>query len=150
MYTVDVAGALTAAGYERDVIERIIAMLTQAEAAVRRSKDITPVPASSYGNSATAAELGVHSSKAHTHITDAMTQMVAGLENYHVGVKRFREDAHDTDARNAQDLGRVTSRAEQVDTATLFRRGDACNGPANFHTAPAAATCEAPTDGGDQ
>lgn len=149
MLTVDVAGALTAAGYERHVIERIIGMLSDAEASVRSSKDITPVPASSYGNSATAAELGTHAGKAHNHIVEAMSHMVAGLENYNVGVKRFRDDAHETDARNAQDLARVARRADEVDTATLFRRGDDCNSQGNFHSTPAT-SCEAPTGDGDQ
>jgi hypothetical protein len=142
MLTVDVSGALTAAGYERDVIDRIIQALTSAESSVRQGKDISPVPAASFGSSATAAELGLHAGKAHNHVVEAMTQLVAGLENYHAGVRRFREDVHETDQRNADDLGTVTRRAEQVDVATLFRRGDECNGSGNFYDTNA---CEAPT-----
>lgn len=140
MLTVDVSGALTAAGYERHVIDRIIRVLDDAESSVRQGQQISPVPAASYGRSATAAELGLHAGKAHTHVVDAMTRMVAGLESYHAGVKRFRQDAHETDQRNADDLGTVTRRAEQVDVATLFRQGDACNGSGNFYNTT---TCEA-------
>lgn len=147
MLTVDVSGALTAAGYEDRVIEQIIQALTGAEASVRQGTEISPVPAASYGGSATAAELGLHAGKAHQHVVQAMTQMVAGLESYRVGVKRFRKDVHETDQGNADDLATVTRRAEQVDVATLFRRGDECSSAPDFH---GTTTCEVPTAEGDR
>lgn len=141
MLTVDVHGALLAAGYESHVVQRIIGMLTEAEDAVRRGSDITPVPNASYGSSATGAELGVHARKAHDHVTEAMTRMVVGLETYREGVQLLRRGAHDADEQNAADMTTVSRRAEQVDVSTLFTRGDACTSAADQ------AACAVPAEG---
>lgn len=145
MLTVDVHGALMAAGYESHVVARILRTLDTAQTRVRDGKDIAPVPTSSWGGADTAGELGVHARKAHDHVVEAMTRMVTGLESYHAGVELLRRGAHDADERNAADMTTVARRADQVEVTTLFRRGDACT-----DASADAAACAVPVEGSDR
>ncbi len=134
-------GALTEAGMDDSTVEQILAMLTDAQDAVKKSERIELAPAGSYGGAPTAAELGLHAGKAHHHVIDAMTQMAQGLRTYHENVAHLRKDVLDTDDTVATGFTRVAQRLSEPS----IDAGTACLGQNNFHANP---TCEVP--GSDQ
>lgn len=149
MFIDGVRGVLTGAvGMEGDdpAVQLILDMLEGSRTTVEAGERIAPIPTSSLGQAPTALELHLHAGKAHTHVTQAMAQLVAGLQGYSDSVRRFREDSHETDGVVATDVTRLTQRADDVRAAeALLAQGAACTQQEDFQ---AAAGCEVPTGDG--
>ena len=135
------------AGMEDQTVEQILTMLTEAQDTVKKGERIELAPADSYGESSTAAELGLHAGKAHHHVIDAMTQMVEGLRIYHKNVEHLREDAHEVDGSNATGITRIAQRlpAAPVGPPPSLDAGTACMAPGSFADNP---SCEVPEESG--
>lgn len=102
-FMADVGAVLTAAEVEQRTIDDILSMLGHAEDSVGKGEKLKPVPAASFGAAPTATTLEHHTGLAHSHVVEAMRDMVAALQTYTANVKHYRTDAHDTDA----DIGMV-------------------------------------------
>lgn len=124
-------------------VQTILDMLDDSATTVRRSERIAAIPTSSLGQAPTALELHHHAGRAHAHVTNAMAELVAGLQGYYDSVRHFRQDTHETDGVVASDVSRLTSRADAVQAAeVLLDRGAACTQQDDFQAAPG---CEVPT-----
>jgi hypothetical protein len=139
-----VRGVLAQTGTPVDVVQQIVQVLELGKSDVQEGGDISAPPAAAYGDSPTAQELQLHAGKAHGHVIEAMTQMVAGLEKYQESVRAFERDVKDTDATIGTDLSRRTARVEGVDPATVLAAAEACLSPTGFETN---AACAAPSTG---
>ena len=127
-FMADVGAVLTAAEVEQQTIDDILNMLGNAEDSVGHGEKLKPVPSSSFGAADTATTLEYHTSLAHSHVVDAMRDMVAALQTYTQNVKHYRDDAHDTDA----DIGVIlTKNTQAVDcmgntTTNVFQQPQVC------------------------
>lgn len=138
-----VTGILADAGVEDSTIQEILTMLDEAQGHVEQGSRITMAPAGSFGGSATAGELAHHAGKAHHHVVEAMTRMVAGLRGYYDGVEHFRRSAHDTDSAVRTDFTRRAEVAASV-VAPSLTLGESCTQQDDFH---ANSSCEVPQEG---
>ena len=127
-FMADVGSVLTTAQVEQQTIDEILTMLGDAEDSVGQGEKLKPVPASSFGASATATALEYNTGLAHSHVVDAMRDMVAALKTYTQNVKHYREDAHETDA----DISVVLTKNTQAvtcmgnTTTNVFQQPQTC------------------------
>ena len=113
-FVADDAGSLS----DAEAVEIVLTMLDQAHTRVEQGRHLAPVPAASFGASATAVELGSNTAKAHTHVVDAMARMTAALQTYAANVEHFRKDVHETDADVAAFFHRTAAAVDCSGTVT--------------------------------
>lgn len=125
---------LRGVGVDEALLAKIERMLEVDSTRLSRQQPAN-VSAGKFGGSDAGANLDHHASTAHQHVVDALNEMVAGLQNFHIGVRdfgRFIVDADDT---------------SQVDTTRIQQRTEAardCVGGPDFRNPPPT-TCAAPT-----
>ena len=126
-------------GVEDQMVKQIMAIL-ESNAEMLNGGQPSQVPRAAFGGSTPGTELGKHTSLAHQHVVEAMTELAAGMEGYRINVDRWHCDHVFTD----EDSGAMLNAIEVTNGCT--------DGP-DFTTATqTATTCDAPTvaaTGGD-
>ncbi|MEI5673448.1 MULTISPECIES: hypothetical protein [Nocardioides] len=125
---------LRGVGVDEALLAKIERMLEVDSTKLSRQQPVN-ASAGKFGGSGAGANLDHHASTAHQHVVEALNEMVAGLQNFHLGVRdfgRFVVDADDT---------------AQVDTTRIQQRTDAaldCAGGTDFRNQQPT-TCAAPS-----
>jgi hypothetical protein len=119
---------------ESEAVEIVLKMLNDVHGNVGKGEHLHPVPAGSFGGAPTAVDLGSNTSKAHSHVVQAMSQMAAALQTYTANVEHFRKDVHETDDDIASFFHRTTQAVDcsgTVDPVDTFHNTQQCTLPEN-------------------
>ncbi|WP_134764752.1 hypothetical protein [Nocardioides sp. 1609] len=133
--------ALGAINVEEETIREIVKILTENADDVDRNSRPKGVAPAVFGASDPGQQFGHHVNLAHQHVTDAMRDLVAGLEGYVVKIHRFHDDMVFTDETSGDGSRRSTDRVAGAPVPTL-EAVESCTAPPDFSNN----TCEIPAE----
>jgi hypothetical protein len=102
---------LQALNVDPAVIEQIATMLNNNHDTVMKGKPVGTKP-SAFGQSGAGTYLAHHTSVAERHVAEAMVEMAEALTGYRKAIKKFADDAEETDLAARDDLRRLTERVQ--------------------------------------
>lgn len=88
-----VTGVLQEINVDEETISSIVSVLESGMEILETP--LPPLDRSVFGGSYWGGELGRNTDIAHQHVIQAMTDMLAGLDRFRVGVERYAAEAHE-------------------------------------------------------
>lgn len=114
---------------EESTIKQIVDILEEGAGDLKH-RPLGTLNAARLGGSSRGAELGHHTSVAHTHVVKAMEELVLGLNGYQANVQKFHHDIDFVDEDSHASSTRTTGKVNGV--VPSVPQSDGCAVPNDF------------------
>lgn len=119
------AGDLLAFGFTDDLVDRIMSFLDTSATDLQGSKP-DAVGHTAFSGAPASLACATDAGKAHQHVIDAITDMVAGLTTYGSSLNTMKAQAHELDRTVSTDIQRLLVRAESCTAAPTVGAPSTC------------------------